>query len=477
MFPNVALLEIFDFYLGTSSIHTWQTLVHVCQKWRNVIFNSPRRLNLRIYCKAGKPVKKTLDVWPPLPIKMYYDGIRNSVGDMELGGDMEDIIAALKYNDRVREIQLSDTSNSEMEDILAAMQEPFPALKSLMLKPTNEGLPVFRVPCSFLGGSAPCLQTLSLEGIPVPFLGLRKVLLSATDLNGLYLSNIPHSVYFSPGAIVSCLSSLTKLEIFELTFQSPRSRPDRESRRPPPSTCILLPALTRLTFQGVSEYLEDIVAQIFAPKLETLSITFFHQLMFDTPQLAQFISRTPRLKGHDEARVVFTERTVRVTYTLPSRILIGESEGEIKLGISCKKADLQLLSIAQVCALSYPQALIPTVKHLYILEGRYSSRPRWRNNIQTNQWLRLLRPFIAVRNLYLSEKIVPLIAPALRELVGGRVTEMLPVLQCLFLEELQASGLVWETISPFLSARRISTHPIDASHWDRDDDEWWDGED
>ena len=37
MLPDLALLEIFDFYMFESRIEVWQTLVHVCQKWRSIV--------------------------------------------------------------------------------------------------------------------------------------------------------------------------------------------------------------------------------------------------------------------------------------------------------------------------------------------------------------------------------------------------------------------------------------------------------
>ena len=51
MLPDEALLEIFDFYviegfrlLGRQEIEGWQILAHVCQCWRRIVFQSPRRL-------------------------------------------------------------------------------------------------------------------------------------------------------------------------------------------------------------------------------------------------------------------------------------------------------------------------------------------------------------------------------------------------------------------------------------------------
>lgn len=310
------------------------------------------------------------------------------------------------------------------------------------------------------------------------FLGLQKLLLSASGLNSLLLKNIPDSAYFSPDAIVTCLATLHALKDLEITFHSPRSRPIRESRNPPPPTRIPLPALTKLIFQGVSEYLEDLVAQIDTPQLHALSITFFHQLFFHAPQLLRFISRAPKLKGRDEARVVFTHYSARVTFGLPSW-----PDQDIRVEISCKHPDLQLLSLVQLCTSSFPQTFIPTVKHLYMLESREyqddmwgMDSEDWENNIQNSQLLQLLQPFIAVKNFYISEKILPLIAPALQELVGVRITEALPALECLFLDGLRVSGTVREAIRPFLAARQLSTHPIVASYWDSEDDDWYEGD-
>jgi len=51
------------------------------------------------------------------------------------------------------------------------------------------------------------------------------------------------------------------------------------------------------------------------------------------------------------------------------------------------------------------------------------------------EWLELLLPFTAVKDLFLSKEFAPRIAPFLQELVGGRTTEVLPALERLSLEE------------------------------------------
>ena len=451
--PDVALLEIFDFYAGekrkthedVEHIEAWHTLVHVCRKWRIVVFGSPHRLGLRLRCTASTPVRETLGIWPLLPIVIVG-------GDDEKWG-MDNIIAGVEHKDRICELELWRVPSSQMEKVFAAMRQPFLTLTRLWLQPKGETAPV--VPTSFLGGSAPRLRNLWLNSISFP--RLPKLLLSATHLVHLELWNIPQPGYISPEAMVTSLSVLTRLQKLEIGFESPRSRPDRNSRRPPPLTRTLLPVLTQLSFRGVGTYLEDLTARIDAPLLDNLIITFFHQLIFDTPQLTQFIRRTPKLKAHDQAHVVLSEDHVWVT--LPQT-----PDGNLHLGISCKQSDWQLSSLAQICSLSFPQAFISAVEHLYIRTEYLGMH--WQDDIENSQWLELFHPFTAVKSLYISQDFATHIAPALQELIGESVTEALPALQNLFLEETRHSGPIQEGIGQFVAARQLAGHPITVSRWE-----------
>jgi hypothetical protein len=84
----------------------------------------------------------------------------------------------------------------------------------------------------------------------------------------------------------------------------------------------------------------------------------------------------------------------------------------------------------------------------------------WKENVENDQWLELLRPFAAVRSLYLSEEFQPDLASAIQELVGGRTTEVLPSVQNVFLEKFEPSGAFQEAIGQFVAARQLSGHPI-----------------
>jgi hypothetical protein len=461
MLPKDALLMIFGSYLDdshseASSMNGWHTLVHVCQKWRNVVFGSPHRLNLQLRCTPWKPVKRMLDVWPPFPIVIHHFGLTAS----EWG--MNNISTALKHNDRVCQIALRPIPGWQWEHFMAAMSHPFPELTHLRLTSDDgrETKPV--APHSLLAGSALRLRFLWLERIPFP--GLPTLLLSATDLVDLRLWEVPHSGYISPETMATCFSALTRLERLDLEFESPQSRPDSESPCPPSSssTRFVLPALTRFWFRGTSDYLEDLVAWIDAPLLHDLFIGLFHQLVFDTPQLAQFISRTPALRLHNQSQVLcFSDWGASVILRRT-----GTSERVLQLGILCGQSDWQLSSLAQLCNSSFPNTFIPAVEHLSILEET-PSPPHWQDNIENSQWLELLHLFTAVKNLYLSKEFAPRIAPSLQKLVGERATEALPTLRKLFLEDIHPSRPAKKAIGKFIAARRLSDHPITISRWER----------
>ena len=317
------------------------------------------------------------------------------------------------------------------------------------------------LPDSFLGGSAPCLRLFALLGVPFP--GLSNLLLSATHLVSLYLYRIPHSrVHFTRGDGHLPLH-VDQPQALQLEFQSPQYCSDQENRRSPPPTRSILPALTSFWFKGVNEYLEDLVSSIDSPRLYRLSTTFFNDIDFNTPELNQFISRTPTLGAYDEARLIFRSHQALVKL---HQFQPEPSDHKIaNVRILCQVPGWQLSSLAQICTLSLP--LFSTVENLYIYENR-DSPPHWKDDIENTEWLELLLPFTAVKNLYLTKQFLPRIVPVLQELTGGRTTEVLPGLQNVLLEGFQPSEPVEEGIAQFISARQLTNHPVAISVWDRD---------
>ena len=441
--PSTVLLEIFSFYMGRPDARedVWHTLVYVCRQRRFVVFDSPRRLNLLLLCTPKRPLKM-LDIWPALPIVIDF----LSEGEQPEG--MADIVAAqlLKQHCRVRRIDIQGISNSLMKEF-AAMKKPFPQLTALKLDSNQENVPI--LPESFLGGSAPRLWILNLDGIPFP--AVKELPLSCRNLVALRLWSIPHSGYISPEAEVTCLSALTGLRVFFLGFRSPQSPVGRGTQRLPPLTRIVLAALTKFAFRGNCEYLEDIVSLVDTPLLNHFKIIFFNQLIFHTPQLRLFISRTEMIKPHYRATVTFYNRRAEVRVSPPEGTAVHEG---LFLEVSCPPSDWQLSSLSQLCSSSLPP--LSTLEHLKIL----SSRSHWEDDFESTQWLELLYSFASVNNLVLARVSALLVAPALRGLTGGSMTEVLPMLQCLHIEGRQRSNRVKEIIEPFIAARQLSGHPV-----------------
>ena len=126
------------------------------------------------------------------------------------------------------------------------------------------------------------------------------------------------------------------------------------------------------------------------------------------------------------------------------------------MNISCGESDPQLSSIAQVCTKCLPP--LPTVENLQL---GLSTKPvcselYWKYDVDDDRWLVLLRPFTAVKILYLSEEFQPNMAFALQELVGDRATEVLHSLQNIFLAGFEPSGPFQEAIRQFVAARQGS---------------------
>jgi len=455
MLPNDVLLEIF-FYVNIRDwsicpVDPWHTLVHVCRRWRHLVFASPQRLKLRLMYRGYRPISKVLDVWPVLPVSLI------SLLDQS-DQQWDNFVAALESenSNRICEIHVR-TINRRWERFAAAMQKPFPELTRLEVW-MLDGVRVLSD--SFLGGSAPRLRSLEFGWISFP--SIPKLLLSANGLVKLNLEAIPDSGYFSPHAIATALTAMTRLEFLRLEFRSPRSPPDPESRPLPPPTRSVLPVLTKLEFKGVYKYLEVLLARIDPPCLYHLDITFFMDLGFDVPQLHRLIGNAEEFKTFHRANVWIFNLSIQLRiYHYPPWAVNRQCFG---LNIICRELDDRLSSLCQICNLSFP--LISALEELQIREGDsgFFSSSHWKSDRKNAQWLELLAPFTGLKNLYLPSGIARCVCGALQEISGERVSEVLPALRNLFV---RGSSLepIQEAVKPFVAARQLSGHPVVVDHW------------
>ena len=469
--PDDVLLRMFDFYVDVPvdmspsdydtrkpKIEVWQSLVHVCRRWRSLVLTSPRRLNLRLVCTPKTPVKDTLDIWPALPLIVAGD-MSPTLSESILSPGTDNIIAALEQSNRVCQVSLWSLLEFQLEKVLATMQVPFPELTDLRLVFDAIFATDLDIPDSFLGGSAPRLHSFSLDEIPFP--GLPKLLLSATRLVKLHLTDIPYFGFISSGAMVDPLSVLSCLEVLSIELRYPYPHLGWERQRLSPLNPTILPALRNLHFEGNSQYLEDLVSRIDTPQLRIFCITFFSQNNYDCPRLAQFINCTPKLRAPNQAHVRFDDRTASVKLLARSRIL--------EITIPSRESRRQLMSVPQICNSSLPPP--STVEDLYV-EHQYSQLDWEEDAPDYTFWLEIFRPFTAVKNLYLSMEFAPDIVDALQDLIGARITEVFPSLQNIFLEGLyvEPSGHLQESIWQFAGARQQSGHPLAIFDWDNDSD-------
>ena len=444
MLPDDVLLEIFDFCRMDSSRYgiafrpgSWHSLVHVCQRWRCIVFASPSRLDLTLLCTYGTPVRKNLGYWPPLPIIVDYFtswGRRGPASNYE-----DDIIAALEQPDRVRRLKL-DVTNAQLAMVASVMQVPFPMLTDIWMSSNDRNVPV--LPEAFLGGSAPqSLHQLYLEGVSFP--ALPTFLLSASNLVYLRLEDIPENGYISPEAMATGLAASIRLNSLWIWF---KPRFERRYPSPPPSNRAVLPSLVTLNFHGFSEYLELLLARIDTPRLHSFKISYFNQLNFHAPNLSQFIDRA---ENFELARL----RHARIRFNVNNAyIKLDCEEGEHRISrftlrVVCKGLDWQVSHLARI--LGQSRVLVSNVGHLSIDED--DLQPGWQRDMDDADWLELLRPFTAVKMLHASEQLAKHIALALNDASEELLADVLPSLISLWLDDQQVTS-----VEQFLAVRGFS---------------------
>jgi hypothetical protein len=461
MLTDNVLLQIFYFYQDfyrldpevrdpryrgpVMPLGEWCQLMHVCQRWRQIIFDSPCRLNLQILCTRKIRFQNSLDIWPDFPIAISYC----SSFPMSLT-DEDDVIAALEHVDRVICIEIM---GSQLEELGTVLQKPFPVLTRLVILSGSESGDEIHgeeldLPDGFLGGSAPRLEDLTL--FHMSLLALPTLLSLTKNLVKLNLYNVPPTGYISPDALVTCLAKFPRLDTLSLEFQSATARPGQ--LHPPPITRTILPALTQFHCSGANEYLEDLVAHIDCPKLEWINVSYFYPLVdFQVTQLAKFIRRS--LTAGPNASP-FRPTTIRL---LNDSIIINmysrtnpQNGGydPAMTNISFKGTDRQVSHIAEVLKKSY--AILSTVAYLTLISecGQIEAT----NDVD---WLHLILPFSAVQTLHVSRELAGPLALALEGIPAEMVSDAFPSLRLISLE-----GQPTSSLKKFIAARRLSARPV-----------------
>ena len=456
MLSDDIFLEMFGFILSLPDLQwKWRILLHVCRRWRQIIFSSPLRLDLQLLGTFGTPVRKYLGCWPAFLLAIDYSLARNKslYGDIT-PNDVDNILAALERHDRVRHINHS-VSSSLMADLFAVMEEPFPALTHLLLSCTDpdkvqvlededededgdgDGLVI---PSNFLGGSGSRLHEISFFNIPFPT--IPAILSSASDLVKLQLENVPRTPFPSPEAMVHCVAVLTRLEDISIEFQSALSTRHRKHLRPSPETWVVLPALASILYKGDNAYLEEFVARINTSLLNSIDITYSDEdFNYRVTELIKLIERSNlQLSRFRFVEIFFEPR--KTTFFLRPQTNPNERVIAIQIsswgGVRSQVADMTEM-LSQVSQVS---SMISDVVRLDIeasspweMDEDFMDREIMESMDGAGVgWLELFHPFIAIKTLLISSQFTENVARAFEELTAETITQVLPTLELLRLE-------------------------------------------
>ena len=429
------LLSIFRYYLD-SSPRFWPRLVHICSRWRRIVFASQQSLRLRLFCTHKTPVLKTLDCWPALPIVVHYGGFPNL--DPPAPEDEGNIMAALKQSHRVSSIRLTVTRS--LLEKLSAIERPFSELEVLVLVSASDyGCPT--LPSAFRWGTR--LRTLHLTRIAIP--APLQPLSPSTGLVDLQLDETPG---FSPDEFVNALSGMTQLR--SLSLHIPYT-PNFHRLTPGSVGRVVFPVLMRLKFRGSSRYLEDLVARIDGPRLEDIEVTFLdsNNFTFDRnlSQLSDFIDQIEIHKSYRRAHILSSESAISISLTQPG------AATSLKLEALCGSLGVQLTSIARIC--THLSAFLFNVEDLRISTTR---SPIWTDTFDNRLWLGPINSFTGVKWFHLDGDDSTNILWAFQPLDQRRET-VLPALHKLYVPGLRHAPLT-ESVMSFITSRWISGHPI-----------------
>ena len=375
---------------------------------------------------------------PPLPLTINYND-QDITAEDELG-----ILLALSHRDRVRRIGLWELLN--VGKFVTAMDDQFPILERMYVRSQTE----VALPVTF---QAPNLRRLRLWMASIP--NLSPLLTNTAGLVTLSLLDIPTSAYFPPSYILTRLSLMAQLEKLFISFQSPIPNGDVERQSCQTPDTITLPNLRWFVFNGVSAYLERLVAWISAPSLNIFQVDLFNQPSFSVPHLWRFMQTSENL----------TLSAVQVTFGAPSvslHTVPGKWDCPLLLQIGCRHLDEQVASAVQFFGTLSP--VLSVVEQVTFSYEEHKQSSESHNNVDRIQWRELLRPFTNAKAIHVQDDLVRKIFRSLPSDDGEPPLELLPNL-----EEVGYSGGsdAQDAFTTFLNERQEAGYPVSLRLVDR----------
>ena len=419
--------------------------MHICRRWRSIVFASQRSLHLQLFCTPGTPVLQTLYLWPALPIVVQYGG--SPASNPPFPEDEDNIVAALKQPDRVNSISLTVTKS--LLEKLSAIERPFPELENLVLL-CGDDVPL-TLSSAFWWG--PRLRNLHLTRVAIP--KLLPLLCFSTGLVDLQLHEISEVGYISPEVFVSALSGMPHLRTLSLHFLS--STPYLASvGLPPLSERVTLLALRKLRYRGTSEYLDSLAARIDTPRLCNIGIALFSEPPpMELWQLGNFISRISMHKSHRRADILFSEHAVSISFTQP------DSPTCLELQVSCESFSLQLSIMAVICTSSC--GFLSGIEHLHVCATRplvTSGHDSWHDDNDRKEWQKRLYAFKSTKWAYFARGLLStdLVIALQIDPFHLPTAKLLPALHKLCIQE--PDSICRKAVVLFIRSRILSGHII-----------------
>jgi len=206
------------------------------------------------------------------------------------------------------------------------------------------------------------------------------------------------------------------------------------------------------------------VAQIDIPLLHHLSISLFGKPLFDISQLNQFVGQVEDFKILRQALLDYDSFPNAAHFELAEDPDNGMT---LVLPISMTELEFHLPFLEALSSSSSSPLQLSSLERLDIVIG-YPEMDGWEYVTEDTPWLELLRPFTALKDLYLHNRSVPHLSHTLQELTGERAMEVLLALQRIFLQDYERPGNAnaQETIRSFIAAQQLSGHPVTVHNWE-----------
>jgi len=175
---------------------------------------------------------------------------------------------------------------------------------------------------------------------------------------------------------------------------------------------------------------------------------------FPLPQLTLFIGRADDLRFR-RAQVECSSFGIHVKPRVVDRPQFDPNEPDhvspFSLYTNCEWFGAHPTHMAHVLTQIF--AMFSNVDYVYINAGDH---PGWEDPIDNSEWLAFFRHFTNVETLHVSGRLATQFSRALNDFPGEMVTEVLPSLHFLMLED---DG---ELVSPekFVSLRQLHGHPV-----------------